>query len=459
MALADFDNLFDWLPNTCFMIGCHQDHQAGVIADVISDIAEINGALLADGDPFHIDTLLSQLAGRFSDAGVLNPGDQQVVARLTCESPQGQIVCFRGTTRQHDIICAKLAADNVPGVLQGKAGALPGTVLAGCVHIAITQALSEHRSNPWVDWRGGVVIEIDVVHIFRSRQEAVHCHAGRIRLARGSNDGNLRSYRSERIHLDTSRKLKDDLVLRMASGFTMRTKKTAPAIQLKSAARRYRLDRPHMRRRQRGLPSQQLAEKEITAPADGVQHAGISEGAHERIGRLEGILFIAREALSSRKISELAGLADGTEARTLIRHLNEMYDKQGRAIHIEQVAGGYQLMTRPGVGRWVKRLDHVPAAIRLSQPAMETLAVVAYRQPALRVEVEAVRGVACSEVLRQLLERGLVRIAGRSEELGRPYLYGTTPAFLAAFGLPTLESLPAVAGVDMPAIPSSETAS
>ena len=138
----------------------------------------------------------------------------------------------------------------------------------------------------------------------------------------------------------------------------------------------------------------------------------------------------------------MAGLADGTEARTLIRYLNERYDQQQRAIRLEQVAGGYQLMTRPEYASWLRTMNHIPAAIRLSQPALETLAVVAYQQPVMRVEVEAIRGVACGEVLRHLMERGLVRIAGRGEELGRPYLYGTTKDFLEAFGMADIEDMP-----------------
>tara|TARA_B100000809_G_scaffold262937_1_gene315025 strand:+ start:3568 stop:4131 length:564 start_codon:yes stop_codon:yes gene_type:complete len=165
------------------------------------------------------------------------------------------------------------------------------------------------------------------------------------------------------------------------------------------------------------------------------------EDLDQRLYQLEGILFIAREPISSRKLSELAGLADGTEARTLIRYLNEKYEQQQRAIRIERLAGGFQLMTRPVFAQWLRSMNHVPAVIRLSQPAMETLAVVAYQQPVMRVEVEAIRGVACGEVLRHLMERDLVRIAGRSEELGRPYLYGTTRKFLETFGMAEIEEI------------------
>jgi segregation and condensation protein B len=108
---------------------------------------------------------------------------------------------------------------------------------------------------------------------------------------------------------------------------------------------------------------------------------------------------------------------------------------------VEEIAGGYQLLTRARYSPWLRRLSSTPREFRLSAPALETLAVVAYRQPVLRAEIEAIRGVQCGEVLRQLIERDLVRIAGRSEELGRPLLYGTTRQFLQVFGLRHLDDL------------------
>lgn len=162
----------------------------------------------------------------------------------------------------------------------------------------------------------------------------------------------------------------------------------------------------------------------------------------DRLRRLEAVLFLAREPLNSRKLSQHANLADATEARTLIRRLNEMYDRSGRAFRVEEVAGGYQLLTRGKFASWLRRLGHVPAEIRLSAPAQETLAVIAYRQPVLRADIEAIRGVNCGEILRQLMERDLVRICGRSDDLGRPYLYGTTRRFLQIFGLKNLDELP-----------------
>lgn len=162
----------------------------------------------------------------------------------------------------------------------------------------------------------------------------------------------------------------------------------------------------------------------------------------ERAARLEAVLFLAREPVTSRKLAQLAGLADGTQARTLIRRLNRWYDETGSAFRAEELAGGFQLMSRPKFGAWLRRLYESPVEIRLSAPALETLAVVAYRQPVLRAEIEAIRGVDCGEILRQLMDRDLLRTAGRAEELGRPYRYATTKRFLQVFGLRHLEDLP-----------------
>ncbi len=158
--------------------------------------------------------------------------------------------------------------------------------------------------------------------------------------------------------------------------------------------------------------------------------------------QLEAVLMMARGSLSSRKLGQLAGLEDGTQARTMIRELNEQYDQNGQAFHIKRVAGGYQMLTRPQFASWIERLQTAHPRPKLSRSAMETLTIVAYRQPIIKVEIEAVRGVSCGEMLRQLLEAGLIRIAGRSEKLGRPYLYGTTREFLESFGLAGLKDLP-----------------
>ena len=145
-------------------------------------------------------------------------------------------------------------------------------------------------------------------------------------------------------------------------------------------------------------------------PAEGGEFA-----RDERLARLEAVFFLSQQPQTSRKLAQLAGLADGTKARTLVRTLNRRYDAEGSAFRVEEVAGGFQLMTRSKFAPWLRRLHSAPVEVRLSAPAMETLAVVAYRQPVLRAEIEAIRGVQSGEVLRQLIERDLVRIVGRSE--------------------------------------------
>jgi segregation and condensation protein B len=168
-----------------------------------------------------------------------------------------------------------------------------------------------------------------------------------------------------------------------------------------------------------------------------------SDREEDRIRRLEAVLFLAREPLGSRKLSEYARLDDGTQARTLIRKLNDRYDRSQRPYRIQQVAEGFQLMTRPKFARWLRRLHERRSwALPLTPPALETLTVIAYRQPILKAEIEAVRGVGCSDILRQLMERDMVRISGRSNELGRPFLYATTKNFLRTFGLSGLDALP-----------------
>ena len=144
-------------------------------------------------------------------------------------------------------------------------------------------------------------------------------------------------------------------------------------------------------------------------------------------------------------------VADGGEAtagspvariRAAVETLNADYEKTGRSFRIERVAGGLQMLTMPAYAEDITRLKGARQSSKLSQAALETLAIIAYRQPILRADLESIRGVACGEVLRSLMERRLVRIAGRAEEVGRPMLYGTTKEFLEVFGLATLDDLP-----------------
>jgi len=171
----------------------------------------------------------------------------------------------------------------------------------------------------------------------------------------------------------------------------------------------------------------------------------------EELARLEATLFLAREPLTVRRLAKLARLDDASRARVLLGELRRLLDAAGSAFRVEPIAGGYQLLTRSAFGPWVRRLLDVPSGGRLSTAALETLAIVAYRQPVTRAEIESIRGVGSEEMLRQLMERDLVAIGGRAEELGRPNVYVTTRRFLATFGLARLEDLPPVETLRGPA--------
>jgi len=163
-----------------------------------------------------------------------------------------------------------------------------------------------------------------------------------------------------------------------------------------------------------------------------------------RLARVEAALLAADEPLTARRLVVVAELKDTAEARTVVERLQTLYQKDDSAFQVEELAGGFQLLTRPEFHPWLARVRRLNVDLRLSGSARETLAIVAYRQPIGRAEVEAIRGVQCGEVLRQLMEKGLLRIAGRDDSLGRPVLYGTTRRFLQYFGLNSLRDLPQV---------------
>jgi segregation and condensation protein B len=158
---------------------------------------------------------------------------------------------------------------------------------------------------------------------------------------------------------------------------------------------------------------------------------------------IEAALFLADEPLPARKLGNVTQIKSLEEVRRLVKRLQSFYEEEGTAFAVREIAGGYQLLSRTELHPWLLRLRPPGQDAKLSPPALETLAIVAYRQPVSRADIEAIRGVACGEILRQLLERDLIRISGRDTSLGRPVLYGTTKAFLQLVGLNTLEELPA----------------
>ncbi|QDT25226.1 hypothetical protein Enr10x_05210 [Gimesia panareensis] len=161
-----------------------------------------------------------------------------------------------------------------------------------------------------------------------------------------------------------------------------------------------------------------------------------------KMAKVEAVLFVADSALSTRKIAQLATLANASEAKELIDQLNDALAASQSAFHIKRVATGYRMMTHPQYSFWLNKLHQRQAALKLSPPAMETLAIVVYRQPITRADIESIRGVQSAEMLKQLMDRGLVRIGGKDDSLGRPFLYETTRKFLEIFGLKNLDDLP-----------------
>jgi segregation and condensation protein B len=170
--------------------------------------------------------------------------------------------------------------------------------------------------------------------------------------------------------------------------------------------------------------------------------SGGEQARDPRLAWLEAALLVADEPLPARKLAALAGLADAGEAKKLIARLRDLYEKDGSAFQVEELAGGYQLLSRAEFHPWLIRLRRNATDAHLTAPARETLAIIAYRQPVTRADIEAIRGVGASEVLRQLMEKGLVKLAGRDDSLGRPALYETTKKFLQMFGLKSLKDLP-----------------
>lgn len=162
----------------------------------------------------------------------------------------------------------------------------------------------------------------------------------------------------------------------------------------------------------------------------------------KRLARVEAVLLIHAANLTATKLAQLAGLVDAQEARQLVDLLNCSYDQSGSAFRIEQTATGFLMMTRPALVSWLDRLHERQSQMKLSQPMMETLTIVAYRQPVTRVDVEAVRGVSSADMIRQLIDRGLVKVGGEDDSLGRPFLYVTTRQFLDMFGLGRIQDLP-----------------
>lgn len=157
---------------------------------------------------------------------------------------------------------------------------------------------------------------------------------------------------------------------------------------------------------------------------------------------VEALLFSTDAPIPPAKIAQLLDSGDAGDVRNHIEALNARYEEIGSAFRIELIAKGYQMQTLAVYNHWLGKLHKARAESRLSQAALETLSIIAYKQPVLRADIEAIRGVAVGDMVVRLREMNLVKIVGRAEEIGRPLLYGTTTKFLEAFGLASLKDLP-----------------
>ncbi len=183
---------------------------------------------------------------------------------------------------------------------------------------------------------------------------------------------------------------------------------------------------------------------ETDGDRDGSSLGEPSDQSIEAEGVVEAILFASDSPLPPNRVAQIMGVGDARSVRKHVKSLNERYGRDGSAFRIEEIAGGYQMLTLQRFNPWLAKLQRTKQESRLSPAALETLAIVAYKQPVLRAEIEAVRGVTVGEVLNRLREMNLIKIVGRDEQIGRPMLYGTTRRFLEVFGLASLKDLPTV---------------
>ena len=164
---------------------------------------------------------------------------------------------------------------------------------------------------------------------------------------------------------------------------------------------------------------------------------------------IEAVLFASDEPLTAPRLAKIVETGV-KQVKEHINSLNDKYKQNHNAFRIEQIAGGFQMMTLSPFNHWLKKLLRARSDSKLSPAALETLAIIAYKQPVIRADIESIRGVAVGEIIRGLMYKGLVKIVGRAEVLGRPMLYGTTRKFLEAFGLNCLKDLPKVEELKKP---------
>jgi segregation and condensation protein B len=163
----------------------------------------------------------------------------------------------------------------------------------------------------------------------------------------------------------------------------------------------------------------------------------------------EAVLFASDEPLTAQRLADIIETSV-KQLRVFVKNLNEKYQTNNNAFRIERIADGYQMLTLSPYNHWLKKLLRSRKDSKLSPAALETLAIIAYRQPIIRADIENIRGVAAGEMIRGLMYKNLVKIIGRAEVLGRPMLYGTTKKFLEIFGLNSIKDLPKIEELKKP---------
>lgn len=157
---------------------------------------------------------------------------------------------------------------------------------------------------------------------------------------------------------------------------------------------------------------------------------------------MEALIFVSGEPITLNRIKDVIDGADKKTLERLASELKDEFNREHNGLQLVEVANGYQLTTRPEYAPWIKKLNKIKLASKLSKPALETLAIIAYKQPIIRPEIEKIRGVDSGGVIKTLLERKIIKIIGRMDIVGKPILYSTTPEFLQYFGLKDLSDLP-----------------
>src|SRR3990172_4631423 len=185
-----------------------------------------------------------------------------------------------------------------------------------------------------------------------------------------------------------------------------------------------------------------MVSRRRTSSEFGVVYARLRVEDHQLKSAIEAIVFVSGNPLSLDKLKSIFEEAPAEQIEAQVRLLQQEYIDRGSGLMLAEVAGGYQLATRPELFGWIRKFKTVKTTARFSKPALETLAIVAYKQPITRSEVEAIRGVNIGGIMRNLMERRLVKIVGKKDVPGKPMMYGTTQEFLQYFGLKDLSALP-----------------